>query len=272
MSIDLYQFSLGFALAGLIGYLAHKLKSLATSGAWAATLTGGIIFGLGGFPWAVVLITFFVSSSILSRLFDSHDTRLQAAFEKGGARDGGQVFANSGVAIVLVIMQAVYLEQAWPWIAYLGVMATVTADTWETEIGVLSKSAPRLINTVRMVDKGTSGGVSVLGTVATIGGGALIGSMIGFSSHQLNWAVGVILIAIAGLAGSLMDSLLGATVQAIYYCDKDEKETEQHPVHSCGEATQIIRGWPWFRNDHVNLVSSIFGGILAVVMWSLVMR
>ncbi|MEK6256545.1 MAG: DUF92 domain-containing protein [Chloroflexota bacterium] len=272
MANNIIQLSIGFVLAGLLGYVAYRLKSLSPSGAWATTLTGGLIFGLGGISWAIVLVTFFISSSILSRLSKQNKLSLEHSFEKGSYRDSGQVFANGGAAILLVIFQTIYPEQLWPWLAFLGAMATVTADTWATEIGVLSKSATRLITTGRKVDRGTSGGVSALGTLATIAGGVLIGLVASLADSEINFLWGLVLAALAGLSGSLLDSMLGATVQAIFYCGNDEKETEQHPVHSCGEPTKHQRGWLWLRNDHVNLISSIFGGLVAVGMWALTVR
>ena len=71
---------------------------------------------------------------------------------------------------------------------------------------------------------------------------------------------------LGGLAGSLFDSLLGATVQAIYYCPTCEKETEK-TLHTCGTNTQQTRGWRWLSNDMVNFISSLVGALVAVVVW-----
>ena len=91
------QFAEGFLLGGLIAVLAWRAHTLSTSGAWAAALTGGLIFGLGGWPWAVLLMTFFVSSSLLSRLFRKRKIALDEKFSKGSRRDWGQVLANGGL-------------------------------------------------------------------------------------------------------------------------------------------------------------------------------
>ncbi len=76
---------------------------------------------------------------------------------------------------------------------------------------------------------------------------------------------------VGGLTGSLVDSLLGATVQAIYYCAACSRETER-PVHGCGRPTKLIRGWTWLNNDLVNLAASLIGGLvsalLAGLLWS----
>jgi uncharacterized membrane protein len=144
-------------------------------------------------------------------------------------------------------------------------------------LGVLSRSAPRLITTRRLVEPGTSGGLTRLGTLAALGGAALIGLVAAAfdlaAGRSLGWAVALVLIVtVSGLAGSLVDSLLGATVQAIYYCDACGKETERHPLHSCGAPTRQIRGWGWMNNDWVNFLSALSGAVLAAGVWLVAQR
>ena len=82
---------------------------------------------------------------------------------------------------------------------------------------------------------------------------------------------GALLLAatVGGLAGSMMDSLLGATVQAIYRCEQCHKETERR-VHRCGQATRLVRGWRWMGNDVVNALASVVGAAVAAgIAWSL---
>ena len=64
----------GFALAALIALAATRAHSLSRSGGWGALLTGTLIFGLGGWQWAVLLLGFFISSSLLTRLFGTKET------------------------------------------------------------------------------------------------------------------------------------------------------------------------------------------------------
>jgi uncharacterized membrane protein len=142
-------------------------------------------------------------------------------------------------------------------------MATVTADTWATELGTLSKRPPRLITTGQIVEVGSSGGVSGLGTAVSLAGGLLIGLTAALLTGQFSLAL---LGGLGGLAGSLFDSLLGATVQQIFYCDVCQKETEKK-VHKCGHHTRPVRGWAWLNNDLVNLIASVVGGCTAVVLW-----
>lgn len=260
------QFLIGLFLGILIALLAWKAQALSNSGAWAAAITGGLVFGLGGFAWATLLLIFFISSSALSRVFASRKATVNEKFSKGSRRDWGQVLANGGLGAVLVIMHAMLPGAAWPWIAFTGAMAAVNADTWATELGVLNTSPPRLISNGRFVERGTSGGISLLGTLAALGGAALVAVGALFFTPDRAFEL-VVAASLGGLLGSFFDSLLGATVQAIYYCPKDQKETERHPLHTCGTETVQIRGWQWMNNDVVNFACSAMGALSALGLW-----
>jgi uncharacterized membrane protein len=147
-------------------------------------------------------------------------------------------------------------------------MATVTADTWATELGTLARRPPRLITSGQVVDVGTSGGVSPLGTAVSLNGGLIIGLIAGLFDPTLNLAIAMFIGALGGLTGSLIDSFLGATVQQIYYCDHCQKGTERR-IHKCGHETRSLRGWSWLNNDLVNLLASAAGGLVALILWSL---
>ena len=269
------QLFLGFLLGAMIGYGAWRAGALSGSGGWAATLTGGLIFGLGGLPWAVLLLVFFVSSSILSRTFSHRKAALSEKFAKGSRRDWIQVLANGSLGALLAVLSARFPGQAWPWLAFTGSMAAVNADTWATELGVLSSVPPRLITSGKVVDRGTSGGITPLGTLASLGGAALIGlSAATFPPGRVAWPTfyGLVVLmagSAGGLAGSWFDSWLGATYQAIYYCPHCQKETERHPRHTCGTPTQRLRGFRWLGNDLVNFLASLAGALVAVGVWRL---
>ena len=261
------QIIYGFALAIIVAYLAYRAHSLNKSGAIAATVVGTVIFGLGGWQWAILLLTFFVTSSGLSRAFKKRKAGLSEKFSKGHERDAGQVFGNGGLATLCAALHAFYPESVLPWVGFAASLAAVNADTWATELGALNPTPPRLItNFRRRVEKGTSGGISLFGTLASLMGSAVIAlpAVLLSPAGVLNTNY-FLLITAAGLAGSLFDSILGATVQAMYYCPTDEKETEKHPLHTCGTQTVHIRGWKWLNNDWVNFACGAFGVMIALL-------
>jgi uncharacterized membrane protein len=154
-------------------------------------------------------------------------------------------------------------------LAFAGAMAAVNADTWSTELGVLSLIPPRMITTGQKVERGTSGGITFAGIIAALGGALLIGiGAVIFTGGQV-WLPRLAIIILGGLLGSMFDSALGATVQAIYWCPTCNKETEGHPMHTCGSPTNPVRGWFWFSNDMVNFACSIMGAIVTAGLWLL---
>lgn len=278
----LIQPLLGLFLGCLIAYLAFCARALNLSGAMAAAVLGAVIFGLGGFSWAVLLMAFFISSSVLSRLFRQPKLALAEKYSKGSRRDAGQVLANGGVAGLLVLLAwmarqapAVFPGQTGEilWLAYAASLAAANADTWATELGVLNSRPPILITTGQPVERGTSGGISLTGTLAALGGAVLIAALTATMSGW-GWAPGgsgtaglaLLLVAMSGLAGSLVDSLLGATIQAIYTCPACLKETERHPLHSCGTPTILKRGLAWFDNDWVNLTCTMAAALITMAI------
>jgi uncharacterized protein (TIGR00297 family) len=259
------QLLIGFLLASLVAYAAHRAHSLNERGAVAAIIVGTVVFGIGGWQWAVLLLTFFVTSSGLSRAFKSRKAGLSEKFSKGHERDAGQVFGNGGLATLFAALHAVYPESPLPWIGFAASLAAVNADTWATELGVLNPTPPRMITDLRQrVEKGTSGGISLFGTIASLLGSAIVAlpAVLISPVGTLN-TNDFLLITAAGLAGSLFDSVLGATVQAMYFCPADQKETEKHPLHTCGTETVHIRGWKWLNNDWVNFACGALGSLIA---------
>jgi uncharacterized protein (TIGR00297 family) len=262
------QLTIAFILSAIVVALAYWRGSLSQSGAAGALLIGTLTFGIGGWQWGVLLVLFFVTSSLLSHFKEAEKKAAAEKFDKGHRRDIGQVIANGGLGACIATISAFAPGPSAAWFfLFLGVMATVTADTWATELGTLSKRQPRLITTGRMVEVGTSGGISPLGTVVSLLGGLLIGLTAGLIT-EYSIVVTTMAGAIAGLLGSLVDSLLGATVQRIYYTDVRHKETEKK-YENDGTPNRVLRGWAWMSNDMVNLLSSIGGGITAVTLTAL---
>jgi len=267
------NFLLGFLFAAIISTAGYLRGSLSASGALGAMLLGTIVFGAGGLTWAILLVAFFISSSLLSHYKARLKEPLAEKFQKGHRRDLGQVLANGGAAGLCALAYAISSQEIF-FVAFLGALATVTADTWATELGVLSALPPRMITTGRVVPIGTSGAITSFGTVIAFCGAAFIGIamvignwllVIPITIYQLPISnLSILLVAsLSGSLGSLLDSLLGATIQAIYFCDTDQVETESR-VHRRGHVTRRVRGWSWLDNDWVNFIASVGGSLIAV--------
>lgn len=252
---------LGALVAVVIAALARRARSLTPLGAIAATVVGAASIA-AGWGWGALLIAFFVSSTVLSRFREpAKEARTQGMLEKGGERDATQVFANGGVFAVAAVASLAAVGDWRHWAALgAGALAASASDTWATEIGTLLGGEPRSIVTLRRVPPGTSGGVTVAGTLAAIAGAVFVAAV----AWAVRWPVVVVVAAFAGgLLGSTLDSILGATVQAQRWCDHCARGTERH-LHDCGTPTRRARGVSWLENDVVNLLSSAAGGLFAM--------
>lgn len=255
------QLLAGAGLAILVSYAARRARSLSASGAWAAFAVGWITFGIGGVMPSVLLLLFFVSSSLLSRVGGAAKSAAAASYEKGGARDWGQVLANGSVGAAAALAYGLSGEGQCL-AALAGALAAVNADTWATELGVLARGWPRHLLGGRPVPPGTSGAVTGEGLLAALGGAALIGLPAGLAGGTALGAAATV----GGFFGALADSLLGGTFQAIFWCPTCRKETEKHPTHSCGTPTSHVRGVLWLRNDGVNFAASVVGAALTAFL------
>ena len=252
---------LGLFVAASVAFAARAARSLTTSGATAATIIGTLAV-MAGWNWAALLVLYFVSSTILSRLGRARKAeRTSAIVAKGGQRDATQVLANGGVFAGAAI--AMLVQPHVKWIALgAGSLAAAAADTWATEVGTLYGGTPRSILTWRQVPTGTSGGVSLIGTLAAVAGAAfvaILANLLGWTPRVANVA------ALGGIVGAMVDSVIGATAQSRRWCDVCERETER-ATHDCGADTRPLRGIPWLDNDAVNFLSNAAGGILAALL------
>ncbi|MEO8084849.1 MAG: DUF92 domain-containing protein [Ardenticatenales bacterium] len=284
LAIDL---GIGALLAAAAAFSAYRLAHLTVGGAVGATVIGAIVFGLGGWEWALLLLLFFASSSAITRWRADDKADAGRAFAKGGRRDLGQVLANGGLPALVAIAHWRFPD-AFPnanaFAAYAGALAVATGDTWATEVGLLSEAPPRLVTTGRIVRPGTSGAVTVLGTVAAVVGAATIGlaaavlfslrDVVTFGGLGLFDAGGLPLLpitALAGLAGATIDSLLGATVQGVYRprheLDAGQGAETERSVGPDGVPLERVRGWRFMTNDTVNALALAAGGVLAWVMY-----
>ncbi|KAK9831954.1 hypothetical protein WJX81_002785 [Elliptochloris bilobata] len=189
---------------------------MSRSGAAAALVVGSVHMACG-VEYGLTLILFYLTGSRLTRIGSKAKAALEERYEESSRRTATQVLANSLAGSVLAVTAAAAAAGALPvqapaaWRAalhgaFLGHYACCCADTWSSELGMLSAGLPRLItNPRRRVPRGTNGGVSLLGLKAGAAGGALMGAAFWLAGGDLGLALGTL--------GTLLDSLLGATLQ-----------------------------------------------------------
>lgn len=262
----------GLFLACTVALRGYRNNSLSPSGAIAAAAVGWSTLS-SSFRAGLVLLGFFFASSALTK-FGDENKDIEEDHKKGGQRNWIQVLSNGGIPALLAIagcllsggidlpvipfssMQAYSIVTT----AFLGYYSCCCGDTWSSEIGQLSEEEPRLITTLRPVRKGTNGGCTLLGLASSCLGGLYIGLLFfitGVLSPQSSFAnslsqVKLIPLSIgAGLIGSLIDSILGATIQFTGYNRETGKITGKS-----GPNVSRISGVPILDNNGVNVMSA----------------
>jgi uncharacterized protein (TIGR00297 family) len=277
----------GLGLGTAVGLVGQRTGYLSTSGMAALILVSVLVFVADGWVWGVVLLAYVLSANLWARYRARDKAALAERFREGATRHTDQMMARLGWATVVAFMAAYAAPNVGLFGAYVGALAASAADDWATELGVLSASFspgassprrwPLLLISGRPVAPGTPGAVSGLGLGASALGAWFVG-LVGLLaatcqawSQRITIEPGLRYLPVAamlgGLAGSLTDSLLGATAQGMYFCERCQQPTER-PVHGCGEQAQQVRGWAWLNNEVVNLVGALVGaGVTAGVVY-----
>lgn len=265
-------FAAAAAFNAIIAAGAFRTKSVSASGAVVGAVLGTAILVAGGFPAYSLLAGFFLSSTVIGRMFKSR--RAPSMIEKRGSRrDGIQVIANCGMGAIASVLYAITGAPYWL-AAFAASFASANADTWASEIGVLYRKLPVSLLTGKPVPAGASGGVSPLGFFASALGSAFIGALFAVAyrtvpAHAAPDILAIALVAAAGgFAGAFLDSVLGATLQAQYTCAKTGRYTER--THSEGLPNPLVRGVRWVDNDVVNFTATAAASLVSALVYLLV--
>ncbi|XP_050419993.1 transmembrane protein 19 [Adelges cooleyi] len=273
-------------MMAVFGYLK---KSVNLSGALLGIFVG-FILTLSSYTFLVCLLTFFVTSSRATKFRSKVKKQLEPDFKEGGQRNWVQVLCNGGMATQLALLYILDVgcgelpidfdlkyRPSWLSIGILGAFASCNGDTWASELAtVLDKGLPILITTGKPVPKGTNGAVTPIGLFLSLLGGLAVGianylmliyivdaDLLARSPPQ--WPL-MVVGAFAGLIGSIVDSILGATLQYSGVNSKTGVIVEQP-----GKDVIHISGRRILDNHSVNLISSVIMGILtpkiAYLVW-----
>ena len=235
---------------------AYYLRALTFWGLQAATLLGVLLFAFGGWPPFAALVLFFLLGSAVSRLWKDKKAAAHALHERRGPRAAAQVAANVLPALIFAALYAI-TRDAVCLLAVFTCFAAAAADTFSSEIGMASKKDPVSILTLRPVSRGISGGVTRPGFA-----GAALGALImSFLALPLFGITGMAAVLFFGMAGSVIDSVLGAALQAKYRLP-DGGLTERKTLD--GVPLNLARGIPWVNNDIVNFASILLAGVLSL--------
>ncbi|MHA1711732.1 MAG: DUF92 domain-containing protein [Candidatus Freyarchaeota archaeon] len=295
---EITNIAIGFIVVGGLGLASVKAKAVDVSGLLAGLVVGLAIWVFTSWTWFIMVMTFHIVAAVFTKYKYERKRKQGVAQEKGGARAWTNVFANGGVAAFLAVMEglcllAIPLGNFDMFLAgFLGAVATGTADTLATEIGLLYPKDPRLIiNPLKRVPPGTSGGVSPLGEMAILLSGLIIGGVAALL-YQLNlldavggingliirvidylgigvpvWTKLLMISVMSGFIGSTVDSVIGATIQSLFKCNVCGKITERE--EHCGQVTRQLKGYRVIDNNIVNLAATAVGALSGFVFYLL---
>ncbi|MDD3057655.1 MAG: DUF92 domain-containing protein [Sphaerochaeta sp.] len=265
-------FSLPFAFWALalimlvVSVASYKSKQLTLGGSFAAFLVGLIPTYVLGFGALATLLLFFIAAGVLGKIAKRICTvDVMKIHKKGGTRDAMQVYANGFMALLAGLLYA--LNPTMSFLVMFGsAVGEAASDTFASEVGILSKTKPVSIITGKPMTPGLSGAVSPLGLASGLLGAVLIGLCFWgcFLPLAPKSAAYASVVALSSFFGCLIDSVLGATVQAHYYDEVNDRITERSEVD--GRTLVLERGVRWIDNDMVNFMSNVIAALFGMSM------
>lgn len=214
-SVPTNQILFALLFSMFLGYLAYYAKIADISASLSATLIGVLIIAFSNIYWFILLLTFFILGGMFTKYKYKLKESMGIAEGKGGVRTYENVFSNSTAALILAIAYGIYPQYSELIIfAYLGTVATAAGDTLASEIGTTAQQQPRMITTLKPVQTGVDGGVTLLGELSSIGGSAIIAIFAIMFAMVDNFYAALVITVAGGFLGTNIDSLLGATLQS----------------------------------------------------------
>jgi uncharacterized protein (TIGR00297 family) len=199
------------AFNAVIAYLGFRARTVSISGMIGGWAVGVAIFACGGAnAWVLLFVTFAVAT-ISSRLGLARKTRLGIAEERGGRRGAGNAFANCSVAAIASVLAIATSYPAESLLALTAALVAGGSDTVASEIGKAWGRRTFAVTSLRPVAPGTSGAVSIEGTLAGVASAALLAALgvaLGLAGVHT-----IVPIVIAATIGAFVESLLGSTLE-----------------------------------------------------------
>ncbi|PLS01761.1 DUF92 domain-containing protein [Neobacillus cucumis] len=253
-----------FIVIIVVAVAGVRLNALTITGAFTAMFVGMSVYIGFGVNGLALLGAFFATSSFWSKYKSAAKTKMEEKLAKGGTRDWLQVLANGGAASLFSLLYSLQPELIWM-LGFIVCIASANSDTWASEIGSLSRENPIYIRTFKRVERGTSGAISGLGSVAGASGSFFI-SILSYWFFHLDLYL-VVIIFLFGFIGNVIDTLFGAFYQQVYICEQCGITTEKKS--HCQFPTIRIKGFTLVDNDMVNFLSGLIAAILSIVIFRL---
>lgn len=243
---------------------AYFKKQLTLWGSITAILVGFIFYLTGRWLFLGPLFVFFITSSIVTNINKKYKKQTTSKIhEKSSSRDTFQVLANSLIALIFAILYYKTKNTIFE-IAVFIAFASYNADTWASELGIISKQDNIFLFGFKKVQKGISGAVTIFGLICSLLGSLLIGFIYFFK--EINFKI-LLVITIYGFISALIDSILGQLCQVLYYDKTNNLYTEKKYTNKTENLK--VKGFSWTNNDFVNLLAPLISIIFYIIYSSL---
>ena len=190
------------------------LKKLYAKAAAVAVIIGFVTWLGEGYIGIALLATFFITGTLATSWKTRTKQQEGLAEELSGQRTAGQVFANGGVAAILSLLSFLFFQhQSLLLFMMASSLSSATADTVSSELGnVYGRKFYNIISFKKDI-RGLNGVISLEGILIGVAGSCLIALV--YATHS-GLTIHFLWIVIAGTAGNLTDSVLGATLERKY--------------------------------------------------------
>lgn len=248
-------------IAAIMFIFAFRLKLLNISASYIFFGMMFVLCYLGGWRSMLTFFSIFLVIIVIEKYLDNMTNEIFFSINKEhGVRNERQLVANCFVAIVSVTLYGVTNNQIFV-VAFVATIAETIGDSVASAVGVLSKEDPIDICTLKRTQRGISGGISVIGTVASLLV-CVYSGLVYLGIYQKN-IYGFVVIIISSFSGILLDSILGSRVQIQYKCKVCDKLTEKE--EHCQKPTEHIKGYSFFDNSRINFLCNIFSFCVACI-------
>lgn len=173
-----------------------------------------------------------------------------------------QILINGGLGTVFIILYGLFKNTNLLIISIISVSGCFV-DSVSSDVGEFSKNEPYDIFKKRKIQKGLSGGISIIGTVAALICSVLI-SLLMYLNIKLQLLDFLIITSLI-FGQTIIDSFFGSTLQVKYKCKKCKKIKEKKIC--CNKTTEKISGIAWMNNNMVNALSSIIITVIATIIY-----
>ncbi|MCQ1538433.1 TIGR00297 family protein [Methanocalculus taiwanensis] len=197
------------SIALLFGYTSFRIGAADLSGLFSGAIIGVLLIVFADVRWFLVMLAFFIIGSASTRFKYAQKKAMGVEQERGGARGYKNAFSNGLVGTGAAVLFGLTGDPIWTAL-FVGSVATATADTVASEIGVTG-GQPIMITTLKRVPEGTNGGVTIRGEAASLLGSCIIAG-IAYGFQMIPLPVFFICL-LAGFLGTNIDSLIGATLE-----------------------------------------------------------